>query len=204
MESRVSSPPLLIPNTANNQGWVDRFRTGQRLIVKPDFTYPFSLGEYLDVVPEVSYEEDYYQFGYGSPATAQAPEVKPVASRRSLRGTVRTRTRLNSVFTMGPDPLNNKFKHEFMPELTYTVVPYLYQDRHAFFLGNLVNNNAFGGTYYPQANPDQPITEFDNMQFDYRDRLYNLNQITFGLTNILIQKKGQGEKSGYSQLLVIV
>jgi LPS-assembly protein len=189
----------------SNGRFVDRFRTGQRLIVKPDFTYPFSIGDFLDVVPEFNVEEDYYQFGYGAPPTSigstSTPEIKPTASRSLVRGTLRTRTRLNSVFNIGDDPKNNRFKHEFIPEVTYTTVPYLYQDQHAFFLGNLVNNNAFGGTYVPQAYKDQPVTEFDALQFDYRDRLYDLNAITYGLSNVLIQKKTEGSKTNYQQLL---
>jgi LPS-assembly protein len=182
-------------------GYTDRFRTGQRAIIKPDLTYPFNVGEYLDVLPELTYEEDYYQFGYGSPAFGAVPPISPTASRRTVRTTLAARSKLSSVFTLGDDPKTNKFKHEFIPEVKYTYVPYLYQDFHAFFLGNLVNNNTFSGTYVPQAFDGQPVTEFDNFQFDYRDRLRDLNLITFGITNVLIQKHADGDKSNYNQLI---
>lgn len=86
--------------------------------------------------------------------------------------------------------------------MKYTYVPYLYQDRHAFFLGNLVNNNTFfSGTYIPQSYDNQPVSEFDNFQFDYRDRLRDLNLITFGISNVLIQKRAEGSDTSYRQLI---
>jgi len=193
------APTFSNPSNLLNGGYADKFRTGQRVIVKPDFTYPFNVGDFLDMLPQLTYEEDYYQFGYSPPAISGTPPVLPTASRRSVRTSLTTKTRLSSVFTLGSDPSTNKFKHEFIPEVKYTYVPYLYQDQHAFFLGNLVN--TYGRTYVPQAYDNQPVTEFDNLQFDYRDRLRDLNLVTFGLTNVLIQKRLDGKNNSYSQII---
>jgi LPS-assembly protein len=167
----------------------DAYRTGQRLIFRPQIAYPFTLGEYFDILPRIEYFEKYYQFGY-SP--------RPTASTRYLRATVEGKTKLSSVIGNLEDPRSRRFKHEVEPSITYTFVPYFYQDAHPFF-GPLNEPNA--QPFLPHFRAALPITEYDNLQFDYRDRLVDRNLVTFGLTNKLVRKVVKGNSAEYREII---
>jgi LPS-assembly protein len=160
------------------------YRSGQRLIVGPRLMYPFSVGKVLDLSPEVSYEEIYYQFGYSS---------KPSTSRRYLRTSMQAKTRLSTIFGEEIDPLANRYKHAFEPDLTYTYVPYLQQEVHPFF-GKKENEEL-------NFSSSQPITEYDQLQFDYRDRLVDRHVLTYGITNKLTRKSYTDEGTEYREIV---
>jgi LPS-assembly protein len=149
------------------------YRTGQRLLINPSLTYPFTLGKVFDIDPEVEYEEADYSFGYSN---------KPTTSRRFFRTSVAAKTRLSSVFGEDdPQGVKHKYKHEFEPEVKYTIVPYLSQEEHQFF-----GSSEF--PFVPHYAAAQPITEYDDFQFDYRDRLVDRNLVTVSVTNKWIKK----------------
>jgi LPS-assembly protein len=167
----------------------DSYRTGQRIIFRPQISYPFTLGEFFDILPRLEYFEKYYQFGYSS---------RPSASMRFLRATVETKTKLSSVLGNLENPKSNRYKHEVEPSISYTFVPYFYQDSHPFFgPPNEPNSQPF----LPHFRSSLPITEYDNLQFDYRDRLADRNLVTFGLTNKLVRKTVKGDSVEYREII---
>jgi LPS-assembly protein len=156
------------------------YRTGQRLLIHPDLTYPINIGKVLDLVPEVDYTEEDYSFGYSD---------KPTTSRRFFRTSMQAKTRFSSVFGEDdPKGEHHKYKHEIEPALTYTYVPYLSQEEHQFF-----GSSEFA--FVPHYAAAQPITEYDDLQFDYRDKLSDKNLVTFGITNKWIRKSVPGPGS---------
>ena len=150
-----------------------RYRTGQRLILHPDLIYPINIGKVLDILPKVEYTEADYSFGYSG---------KPTTSRRFFRTSLQTKTRFSSVFGEDdPKGIHHKYKHEIEPDITYTYVPYLSQEEHQFF-----GSSEFA--FQPHYASGQPVTEYDDLQFDYQDRLIDKNLITIGVTNKWIRK----------------
>ncbi len=174
---------------------ISQFRTGQRLRVNPEISYPFRVGQYLDVIPSAQYEETVYQFGYSQ---------RPAASRRYLRTSIQSKSRMSAIFGDLKTPRANRYKHEFEPDITYTFVPYYYQDPHPFF-GPIdpKSQTLLRPVFLPHFTSDQPVTEFDILQFDYRDRLVDRNLITLGISNKIIRKKyEEGSKEpAYSQII---
>lgn len=160
------------------------FRTGQRYIVRPELTYPIKFGEYLDLTPQVAYEEASYQFGYS---------FRPTTSRRYFRTTTQVKTRLSNVFGGTEHPHSRRYKHSIEPDVTYTHVPYYYQEEHPFF--------GASGSTIPHFTSSLPVTEFDNLQFDYRDRLIDRQLVTFGLTNKLIRKRFKRGQAEYREIV---
>lgn len=162
-----------------------RYMTGQRLITHPYIAVPLNAWDWMDLVPQVEYDEAFYQFGY---------TAKPTASRRYVRTSINAKTRLSAIYG-GENPQATKYKHEMIPEITYSVVPYFYQETHPFFgSSNQFFQNGYSST--------QPITEYDKLQFDYRDRLADRNYISYGITNKLIRKKIDGSQSEYKEILL--
>src|SRR6185295_15954888 len=53
----------------------------------------------------------------------------------------------------------------------------------------------------PSYRSTQPITDFDDLQFDYRDRLSDIHLVTIGFTNTLIQKRVHDKESEYQQVV---
>ena len=164
----------------------DRYRTGQRLLFHPDLTYPINIGDVLDLIPEVEYTEARYSFGYSE---------KPTASRRYLRTSLQAKTRMSAVFgEEDPENIKHKYKNEIEPDVRYTLVPYLSQEEHQFF-------GTSGNAFLPHYAANQPITEFDDFQFDYRDRLIDKNLVTFGITDKLIQKNVDKLSGSYQEVV---
>lgn len=148
----------------------DLIRTGQRFDFQPRLFYPIKLGQYVDLLPSVSYREQDYRFGVGDRATAE---------RRYLRTEGSLRTRLASIYG---DPSNiheNAYKHEVEPEVNYSAVPWFETTDHPFF--GKPNTDPF-------FRANTAINDRDTIQFDYQDRLYNRNIATFSITNRLIRK----------------
>lgn len=160
----------------------DKYRTGQRAAIHPTLSLPINLWNFFDMLPQVEYEEIFYQFGYSS---------KPTTTRRFVRTSLNLKTRLSAIY--GEENLDvyaTKHKHEIIPEFNYSVIPSFYQENHPFFGSQTL-------PFSPNYTSNQPVTEFDDaIQFDYRDRLVDQNIITYALTNKIIRKtKDQGGAS---------
>jgi LPS-assembly protein len=87
-----------------------------------------------------------------------------------------------------PVRIQTRYKHEIVPELSFTTLPYFQQANHPFF-GSSVEPPPFMA--------DQPISDTDfttntGVQFDYNDRVINRNVFTMSLANKLIRKRTVG------------
>lgn len=170
------------------QSGVDQIRTGQRLDLRPSLYYPVQFGDVLDVIPKLAYRETHYRFNI--------PD-QPYFARRYLRTELTARSKISRIYG---DPLSSKatrYKHEIIPEITYTRLPWMSRDNHPFFgTGDL--NNA------PYSSRDS-ITDLDlasdyGLQFDYNDRVYDRNLLTVAVINKITEKRWIGDRPEYRQI----
>lgn len=165
----------------------DIIRTGQRLELQPTLTYNFTPTPWLNVMPKVLYRETRYIFNVGD-------EKQNI--RRYVRAEVSSRTKFSHVYGDFENPNSNRYKHEVIPQLTYTVVPWRELKNHPFF--------GFGQTAEAPFTSREKISNSDlnnnGLQFDYNDRLYDSHLITFSLLNKLIRRKMSGDNANYYNL----
>ncbi|MFN3454163.1 MAG: LPS-assembly protein LptD [Pseudobdellovibrio sp.] len=154
----------------------DLLRTGQRLNYKATFlTQTFSPIDYINISPELSYNETHYMFSEGS---------KRYNTRRYALFNVVSRSRLYNIYDS--DNFENKYKHEFIPELTYSNIPWIEQEENAFF-GNI----ADGEYAFSSRNnvSDADLKSPYGLQYDYNDRIYDRHLVTLSLLNRVIKKR---------------
>ena len=164
---------------------VDQIRTGQRLDLSPRISYPVRLGESLDLLPSLSFQQFLYSFDLPSPNINSA-------SRSFLRADLAARTRYSGVFGDLSTPESTRYKHEVIPEINYTVLPWLYTTPDHPFFGQREVEPFYRSTI--------PITDLDNLQFDYRDRILDREVVTFSVTNRLIRKRWKDGQPEYRQV----
>jgi LPS-assembly protein len=166
----------------------DMIRTGQRLDFVPRVTYPIRFGDGVDILPSVSYRETRYQFNI---------DQDDSHVRRYLRTDIGGRMTFSRIYG---DMINTKatrYKHEFNPEVAYTVIPWLDEAAHPFFgVGELKD-----APYSSRDSISDGDTGSDyGLQFDYNDRIYNRNLVTFGLVNKIVEKRWVGDRPEYKQI----
>lgn len=175
----------------------DFIRTGHRLIFNPEFSYPIKIANFFNITPRIKYNESQYRFT----PTASIPndQYKQNASRRY----VETDLEMSTVFTrIYQFDNNDRLKHEVIPEITYSEIPWIERPNHLFF-GNyedLAYSRSTEGISqedldYATANGQKP-----GLQFDYRDRLFDKRLVTFALSNHFVQKTFQDGLSSYKKL----
>ncbi len=167
----------------------DLIRTGQRLDFQPTIYRSYSVMNGIDITPKVSYRETNYQFNVGTDNTNV---------RRYFRTELNNRMTFSGVYGDLKDPKSSRYKHEIIPEVTYTAIPWLDHKTHAFF-GN-------------SQQTETPFTSRDNigdgdlgtnygLQFDYYDRVFDRNLVTFSVTNRIIEKRWIGDRPSYRQIM---
>lgn len=161
----------------------DRFRTGQRLDVRPTVTYPFQIARKFDVLPAVSFRETQYWFHPTD--NAEADGFSSTAARRYVQTDVRTRTEFTRVFGNTSDPKSSRWKHSIEPELGYSHIPWIRNPNHPFF-GNFVGQQ-YSRQYQPLSDSDI-VNNNSKLQFDYEDRTYERQVVDFALINRLSRK----------------
>lgn len=157
----------------------DLIRTGQRFILEPSITRPTQLGDFFNLVPKVSYRESHYNFGI---------ENAPNLSRRFLRTELKLQTSFSKIFGNLSDSYSDRFKHEIQPEIISTAVPWLEKPSHSF-LGYKNSAEIPFSSRDAISNLDLEGISANGIQFDYDDRLYDRNLITYRITNKITQKK---------------
>ena len=161
----------------------DRYRTGQRLDVRPTIAYPFQIAKKFDIVPSMSFRETQYWFHPSDGAIAS--NFSPTAARRYLQTDLKARTEFSAIFGDLADPKSNRWKHSIEPEISYSQIPWIRTPNHPFF------GNFLGQPYTRQY---QPVSDSDisnpnsKIQFDYQDRTFERKVIDFALTNRLTRK----------------
>jgi LPS-assembly protein len=166
----------------------DLLRTGQRLDLTGTISRPILIGDYLDILPSLSYRETDYQFNAGEDRSNV---------RRYLRATLGLKTSMSRVFTTGEGPKTDKYKHEIVPEVIGTAIPWLYHPSHPFFGTDSDPDPTY---YYTDYLGDNDVSGTHGVQFDYSDRVYDRGLITFALNNKLVQKKWVGDLPQYFQI----
>ena len=164
----------------------DQLRSGQRLDVAPQVSYPFQLGANLDILPLVTYRYTGYNFGIGD---------DPSVSRSYLKTELSARSRFFNIYGSDSD-FESRYKHEIIPEVTLSNVPYFNQPDHPFF-----------GTSSDLANfrSNQPISDTDfygdsGLQFDYYDRILDRKIMRLGITNTITEKNWIAGVANYQQI----
>lgn len=180
----------------------DVIRTGQRFIFAPSLSYPFHIGKIFDVNPSITYNEAQYRFeaepGVGTTCPA-GHSCDSSAERKYLQADISVRTKFNTVFGKD-DGVSNRYKHEVVPEVIYSTIPWTQRPDHVFF-GDFEDQ--------PYSRRQEEVTNNDffsqqsKVQFDYKDRLFDKRIMTFAVTNNLIKKKHTGDVASYSQLATV-
>ena len=169
----------------------DLIRTGQRLDFQPKVTYPLHIQQ-LDILPSLAYHGTWYQFGIPKDNPDRIPDTY---DRKILRAEVSARTRFSRIYGDLQDDKKNRYKHEIIPELTFTSIPWIDAPSHAFF-GSATDYNF---------NRSQAISEADlnsntGIQFDYFDRVYDRNLLSLTLSNHWIRRIWSNDVATYSRI----
>ncbi len=166
----------------------DLLRTGQRIDMSGTITRPLNVGDYLNILPALSYRETDYQFSAGESLSNR---------RRYVRATLGAKTSVSRIFASNETPKSNKYKHEIIPEVVATTIPWLEHPNHPFFGSGADPDGTF---YYSDYLTDSDVSSPSSVQFDYNDRIYERGQVTFVLNNKLVQKKWVGDIPEYLQI----
>ncbi len=155
---------------------VDLIRTGQRLDFQPSLSYILTAFDFLQVVPSLSFRETQYHFPLSS------GNFTSEAVRRYFKTEVAARIRFDRVY---PGE-KTSFKHEIIPEISWSNVPYIEQPENHPFFGNLNTNYRLSQKI---SDLDMLGTNPNRLQFDYNDRVIDRKLMTLMLTNKIIRKR---------------
>ncbi|MFN9066837.1 MAG: LPS-assembly protein LptD, partial [Bdellovibrionales bacterium] len=142
----------------------------------------------LDIVPKLSYRETQYLFPVGNDQQVARLFLKTELTGRLQFSRVYGETLMESV----------RYKHLIEPEVTYSSLPWLEQDRSPFFPSKSFVTPSVGSS---TSVSDGDIRSGLGLQFDETDRILDRNLITFSLNNRLIQRLWSGESSQYRQVV---
>ena len=165
----------------------DLIRTGQRTNFQGTVTRVFQLGNALDFIPKVQFRETHYrfqtqQFSYNS--------RKYVKAETALRSTI-------SRVYISEDPKNlTRFRHELVPEITLTTIPWINHPNHPFF-----GSRQEIPFYSEQTLSNDDLNGPYSLQFDYTDRVYDRKLASIGLINKIIRKRVVNNESDYKQVV---
>ncbi len=166
----------------------DLIRTGQRLDLQPSLSYPITITNGVDILPKLSYRETHYNF--------PVPEVSNHV-RRYVRADVAARTSFNAVYGDLADLKSTRYKHEIKPEVIYTVLPWIDHKSHPFF-GMETQRDI--PVFESASVSDSDLFGASGLQFDYKDRIYDRNLVTYSITNTITEKRWINEQPVYKQL----
>lgn len=180
----------------------DLIRTGQRYIFQPSVSYPFHIGTYLNINPTVTYNSSYYLFNVDSAKTETDIPGQAIngysrfANSQFLQTDISFKTKYSAVYGIN-DKVSNFYKHEIEPEIIFSQIPYAQRPDHIFF-GNFQNQ--------PNARRNEPPTDTDvigpsRVQFDYRDRLFDKDLVSFVLSNYVIRKTYLDSGANYKKFV---
>lgn len=167
---------------------IDQIRTGQRLDFKPSLYYPIKLYEGVDLLPKFYYRETHYNF-----------EIKenPYLVRRYIKTELSGRMNLSRIYGDTLESKSTRYKHEILPEVTYSRLPWILQENHSFFGTGSLSEAPYSSR---DSINDLDIGSDFRAQFDYNDRIYDRNLITLSVVNKLTEKRWSGDRPDYRQL----
>jgi LPS-assembly protein len=165
----------------------DLIRTGHRTIIEPTISYPFQVGDLINITPRVKYNDAIYRFtpvDTAPPAGPGQAEYTQNAYRRFLQTDIGATSVFSRVYNLNGE---TKLKHEVIPEVLYSEVPWFEQSNHPFF-GDFPTQ-PYSRIYEAVSTAD--FRGSSRLQFDYRDRLFDKRLIGLGLTNHWVKKTSQ-------------
>ncbi len=173
---------------------LDVIRVGQRFDMNPEITRPVLIGNWLDLLPVLSFRHTQYAFDVTPDATTPF-DTTPF--RQYVQSRLTARTSVHRIYGATGDPKETRYKHDIQPQVEVSLLPWAYQPKHDFFgdtdkiptfsEGNRLQTTDLGGER--------------GIQFDSFDRIPKRNLITYSLTNKLIRRAWAGEAPDYKQIV---
>ena len=102
----------------------------------PKFSLPLNLGDYLQFTPEIGVRETMWDAG-----GFKEPTKEEHGNRDIFDIGAELSTRVHRVFDIGGETVD-KIQHEIKPELTYTYIPYIYQEDQPDFVERMEEENS--------------------------------------------------------------
>ena len=157
----------------------DQIRSGQRAIVKATIlTDTYNIKNFANITSALSLNETQYFFPVGE---------QRFNARHYAQLDINSRTKFYRIYDENFETTQTRYKHEIIPEIQYTVVPWIEQESHPFF-GNLsVNDDPYSSKDLIIANND--LNSKRGLQFDFDDRVYDRNVISVSVLNRVVKKK---------------
>jgi len=172
---------------------VDLLRTGHRLDVTSRLHYPFQVFKLFEVSPSVSVREMQYRFQVDEDVTAQG--FSQTAAQRYIQTDLGVSTEINGFY--GEDQsFAEKYKHTMIPKISYSNIPWIRRPDHLFF--GQFEEQRFNTNYAPVS--DQDLNGVNRLQFDYRDRVFDKDLVTFSFRNELTRKSFVNGDPQYTRL----
>jgi LPS-assembly protein len=162
----------------------DLIRTGHRTTLEPTLSYPMQLAQIFELTPLVRYNETQYRFTANDTAIVPDPDYSRNAHRRYVYTEVGLSTVFSRVFG-DDDGRSPRLKHELIPELIYSEIPWSDRPDHPFF-GDF-ESQPYSRIY--EAVNTEDFYGSSGLQFDYKDRLFERRLITLGVTNHWVRKR---------------
>ncbi len=193
-------------NTADHQLIRDGFfnqkddiiRSGQRFNFNPAIYRTFQFGHFLDVTPKLSYRETQYIFPNLPTLPSEPVDTNNV--RRYVRAELNSRTIISQVYGNKNETRSSLWKHEIQPEIKYTRLPWIDHRSHPFF-GFQQQSEA---PYFTEnIIGDEDTGSDSSLQFDYYDRIYDRNLMTYSVTNRLVRKRWINNEPEYRQIALL-
>lgn len=104
--------------------------------IHPTFSLPLSFGGYLQFTPEIGLRETFW-----SGSGLQGSSKEEHGSREIYNAGAELSTEVHRIFDIGGETVD-KIRHGIKPELTYTYIPYIYQDDQPDFVESVGEQNA--------------------------------------------------------------
>lgn len=167
-------------NDGNFDDANDILRTGNRLNFKATLTSEaYYLGDFVNLSPQISYNEADYFFPIGE---------KETASRRYLQFELNSRTKFHKIYESDYAETGEKFKNEIIPEIKYSWVPWNQQDEHPFFGATSLSETPYSTR---SIISDSDVNTQGGILYDYTDRVYDRHIVSFSLLNRLVRKRAK-------------
>ncbi len=158
---------------------IDQIRTGKRASLRTSLvTDTYNLKDFANIGSALSFNETQYFFPVGE---------KRFNARHYVQLDVNSRTKFYRIYDDDYETTQTKYKHEIIPEIQYTVVPWIEQETHPFF-GNLtVNEDPYSSKDLIISNND--LNSKRGLQYDFDDRVYDRNVVAVSVLNRVVKKK---------------
>jgi len=176
----VADPACVTVDDGNFDPTSDIIRTGNRASFRATVnTESYYLGDYLNLSPQLSFNETDYFFPVGD---------KTSASRRSLQFELNSRTKFNRIYDEDYEETGEKYKNEIIPEVKYSWIPWNQQDEHPFFGPTSLAEAPYSSR---SIISDGNVNTAGGILYDYNDRVYDRHIISFSLLDRLVRKRAK-------------